>query len=276
MAAQRLVLSCSVVLLVTGAVPGTTTTGHRHWTEDLKCLGRSDIELRIPVIAPWYDLCYVKPKPYVSRHGAFALARNAADIGWYAIVPEVTAFACRGRIIVGTCAQGYFIYDTRGEQFVPGNRGFVPSSMNAPEYFTDVATWRKRLKELAFPQDVHLLDPAYVAIGFDPMQLKPWEYRVMKGTFGLTDVAWSGIAVITVHLWAVFCGLFLRVKWRWVVLALVGGLLAGVLCDTLEPQGPAIATLTFPLRCLFVAAVAYYLKELALRARRHTGGSLGR
>ena len=272
MLAYQLVLSYSVVLFLTGGVPSTALTGHRNWAEDVDGLLSSNIELRLPVLAPYYDLCYVKPKPYPRAHGAFALARNVANRFWYPIVPEVTAFACQGRIIVGRCAQGYFIHDTRGERFLRGNVGWDRNSTSPPEFFTDTGRWRERMKELELPEDVHLVDPAFVATGLDRTQLKPWEYRVMKSALGLTDTAWSVIAMIVLHLGALISGMLFRAKWKWIVVALAGGLLIGILCDTLEPEGPATATLTFPLTSLIVAAISAFLRWLVSRARGHAVG----
>jgi len=115
--------------------------------------------------------------------------RTSSGYGWADVVPGVKQLGVTGSYLVGEKRDGYFILDRRphSDDRQPG--GFAFSS------FTSAAAWQAALSS-AGAGVVRLQTPEALAAGLPDQILRPWNYSVMHGLFGLNDDKWSWVVQI--------------------------------------------------------------------------------
>ncbi|HEX4052866.1 MAG TPA: hypothetical protein VHX86_01240 [Tepidisphaeraceae bacterium] len=116
-------------------------------------------------------------------------------------VPNVhrIAVVAKQLVVIGTMRADFFVLDARS-----GNL----------QLFNSAAEFNAAIKAVG-ASSVPLNDPAVMAKSLPRSTIRPWAYQQMNGLLGLSDVAWSGIAVDIGGMIALAGGLAIPRVYRW-------------------------------------------------------------
>ena len=159
-------------------------------------------------------------------------------------IESVRKVAVSGSFIVGETTDGYFLFNSTDENPIP-------------QTFSTLKALQSALIANGLTKDISLNDPDVLAAALSNRTIRPWEYRMMNGRFGLSDDDWGGAIVLLG--WPFAFGVGWRVKRRGLLLAIaivIGSATNFVGRIILAGGGPAAGVgLVFePLVC-FVAAI---------------------
>ena len=133
----------------------------------------------------------------VDDHNRFKLVEFHSRLTWIGHIPSVTKVAVHGEVIVGETTDSLFIFDTANPEPVP-------------ELYKTRQSWQSELMARSIPKDISLNTPDMLPDVLPNRALKPWEYRVMDGWLGQSDVEWGGFTIITGWFVAFVAGWYLN------------------------------------------------------------------
>jgi len=187
--------------------------------------------------------------------------------GVYSSVGDLTSmpireYAASGDIVFGTTPEGFYILDTR--------QGLA-QDVERVHLFTEVPAWRAKLSELDVLLDYgSLRRPDAVVRELTEREARPWRFRQMRGSWGLSDADWGFLVVA----FGLAGSLALGVLVGGQVLRRAGAAILGLASAIVGPfiiggGGPAAGVAL--MACPFLAMLA---AEIGLRVRRALGRAL--
>jgi hypothetical protein len=115
--------------------------------------------------------------------GSYQLVEVTGTNSCVFVITCVEKVAVSNSVIVGKSDKGYFILDTAAANPVP-------------QQFQSLESWQTALVAIGIPKNVAVVAPDVIAAGLPNRSIRPWAYRLMGGTFGLSDEGWAGVVVL--------------------------------------------------------------------------------
>lgn len=201
----------------------------------------------LPLVPPYA----IRFEP-LSRHhqSPFQLVEQTSISGSLTIEEDVDRVAVKDKWIFGKSAGGYFAFDAA----IGGD---------VRRYLT-VEEWEAGLRRAGVDVQLgDLADPHTLAAAVPDVRLRPWRYRAMGATLGLTDDMWSlvgqVIGCIVAFLFGVLCDPNRSLGLMAVIIGWVTNVVAQVLIAGGGP-GAFAGFFILPLFCWFAASLGRLLR----------------
>jgi hypothetical protein len=240
-ALRRILLLVLVVVLPTTAIAADLSTGaYRLPLVEPYAIYRPDETLGASEDRGTYQLVRYEPR---TQGGGYSLST---------LVRRVELVAVHERVMFGKSKDGFFILDAREPD-------------PEPTTFSAREPWQVALRERGVADPDVLKTPDALASGLPDEVLRPWDYRVMGGRFGISDDVWSLIVQLLGFVIAFVVGLACAPRKSPMVAAVVLGLIVNVVAQILIAGGGPGAFVGFvalPLICMLAAALGKGIRAI--------------
>ncbi len=177
------------------------------------------------------------------------------SFGGHEILAHVEEIAVAGTLITGKANNQYFLLNTA-----------QPDA--APEIFATAEQWNSALKANGVTPPVQLSAPDSLAANMPDHVLRPWEFRIMRNLFGLSDDDWAGAVILAGLILSFIIGLLIVGAIVRTPLVLILGIVINIVAQIVITGGGASALVGFfitPLVFVLVAKFGSMLRKLITR-----------
>ena len=207
---------------------------------------RDEEEYILPLVPPYAVIREHRMIAQSNGQGVYRLVELPSSPGvqysFTDVVAGVEKLAVVGKIITGKAKDGFFLIDAGHAK---------------PLLALSTERWKQALAEAGLTQSVQLASPDSMAVGQPESVLRPWKFRMMKGTLGMSDDLWSLVIQIVGVFFAFRVGLLGGRKRSPLVDAVLLGLAVNVVAQIVVAGGGPGAFAGFIVFPVLFVVVAY-------------------